>query len=360
MLIFTVSFSAINNQYMEDELDQKQENYCGWAKGCINNGRFAQSFRPTMPLLTRIQLYCYQKTNFYDGLRISIRSSLNGPDLTSIYTDEISSRLKWVEFDIDDIEVYPDHKYYIIWEQVGGYDTAAVYWGYGGGNSYSLGSAWFYNGDTWGQVDSDYCPNPIDFCFQTYGSSTTNPIADFNFSPNNPSIGEDITFDASDSYDLNGEIVSYEWNFGDGQTGTGKTISHIYDVFDEYMVHLSVMDDEGKTDSISKTVTMKDNISPSVQIISPEKDNLYISGIKIPFFTTVIIGDIDIIIEASDDESGIDFVKLNIGSDNKILWSEPFSHSWTGGAFGKITLEVIAYDEDANQAVDSIDVWKIF
>jgi hypothetical protein len=54
-------------------------------------------------------------------------------------------------------------------------------------------------------------------------------------------------FDASGSYDPDGSIVSYDWNFGDGNTGSGVTASHTYGYADTYTVVLTVTDNESAT-----------------------------------------------------------------------------------------------------------------
>ncbi|MCP3941126.1 MAG: PKD domain-containing protein [Desulfobacteraceae bacterium] len=54
-----------------------------------------------------------------------------------------------------------------------------------------------------------------------------------------------LTFSASQSFDPDGSIVSYEWGFGDGQTGTGKNVSHTYTNKQTYLVTLVVTDDKG-------------------------------------------------------------------------------------------------------------------
>ena len=46
------------------------------------------------------------------------------------------------------------------------------------------------------------------------------PTAAFTVSPENPVVGENITFDARISEDTDGEIVRWVWNFGDENTGT--------------------------------------------------------------------------------------------------------------------------------------------
>ncbi len=52
-------------------------------------------------------------------------------------------------------------------------------------------------------------------------------------------------FDASGSYDIDGEIVAYEWNFGDENTGTGELITHEFTEMGTYIVTLIVIDDYG-------------------------------------------------------------------------------------------------------------------
>ena len=56
-------------------------------------------------------------------------------------------------------------------------------------------------------------------------------------------VNKSILFDASDSYDLDGEIETYSWDFGDGGTGTGELISHKYSTSGNYSVVLTVIDD---------------------------------------------------------------------------------------------------------------------
>lgn len=53
-----------------------------------------------------------------------------------------------------------------------------------------------------------------------------------------------IQFDGTGSSDPDGTIVSYEWDFGDGATGSGATPTHTYTAFGLYTVTLCVTDDD--------------------------------------------------------------------------------------------------------------------
>jgi len=73
------------------------------------------------------------------------------------------------------------------------------------------------------------------------------PVASFSVSNERPSAGALVDFDASGSYDPNGEVVAYSWDFGDGNTGSGAKTNHSYTDVDYYVVTLTVTDDQGET-----------------------------------------------------------------------------------------------------------------
>jgi serine protease len=77
------------------------------------------------------------------------------------------------------------------------------------------------------------------------------PSASFTFS----CVLLTCTFDGSGSTDNNG-ISSYAWNFGDSQTGSGATVSHIYASGGTFTVVLTVTDTVGQTDNESHSVTV--------------------------------------------------------------------------------------------------------
>jgi PKD repeat protein len=82
------------------------------------------------------------------------------------------------------------------------------------------------------------------------------PVALFTESATIVFKGEAIEFNASESYDLDGTIVSYLWTFGDGKNATGVTVSHAYAVKGTYVVTLTVTDDDGAGASANATKTV--------------------------------------------------------------------------------------------------------
>jgi len=83
------------------------------------------------------------------------------------------------------------------------------------------------------------------------------PTASFTASPNPVSAGLPVSVDASASGDVDGTIVSYSWNFGDGSVaGSGVNASHVYMTPGVYTVTLTVVDNGGGTDAASRQVTV--------------------------------------------------------------------------------------------------------
>ena len=68
-------------------------------------------------------------------------------------------------------------------------------------------------------------------------------------------LGDPINLDASDSYDEDGTISSYSWDFGDGQTGSGKNVFHTYQNPGDYIVSLSVTDNDGAVGNNDRRLT---------------------------------------------------------------------------------------------------------
>ncbi len=90
----------------------------------------------------------------------------------------------------------------------------------------------------------------------TISVTNTAPDASFTATPVNGPPPLVTTFDASASNDPNGDNLTYNWDFGDGNTGTGVTTNHTYTAIGTYTATLTVDDGNGGTDTYSNTVTV--------------------------------------------------------------------------------------------------------
>ncbi|NOR15896.1 MAG: PKD domain-containing protein, partial [Candidatus Aminicenantes bacterium] len=82
------------------------------------------------------------------------------------------------------------------------------------------------------------------------------PTAKFSLSPTTGIAPLRVNFNASASSDPDGRIIAYKWTFGDGSTGTGKTISHTYHKGGAITIWLTVTDNDGYTNAVSHQVTV--------------------------------------------------------------------------------------------------------
>lgn len=83
----------------------------------------------------------------------------------------------------------------------------------------------------------------------TVANATSSPVPSFTCSSFTPSVGEAVTFNASESYDPDGTIVNYFWDFGDGATAEGKIVNHKFNESKVYPVTLTVRDNSGLCNS---------------------------------------------------------------------------------------------------------------
>jgi PKD repeat protein len=85
------------------------------------------------------------------------------------------------------------------------------------------------------------------------------PTPNFSFAPTNPSVNQLVQFDGSSSFDPDGFIVRYRWDWGDGDFITETTRrdqDHTYSQAGTYLVTLTVTDNQGKSASVTKAITV--------------------------------------------------------------------------------------------------------
>jgi PKD repeat protein len=74
------------------------------------------------------------------------------------------------------------------------------------------------------------------------------------------------SLDASGSTDSDGTVASYAWDFGDGATATGQTVSHTFSRTGMYTLRLTVTDNAGAATTVDRNLTVT-NTSPTAAVV---------------------------------------------------------------------------------------------
>jgi PKD repeat protein len=189
-------------------------------------------------------------------------------------------------------------------------------------------------------------------------------------------LAEVVVFDGSGSSSYPDSIVSYEWDFGDGDTALGMVVTNSFDAVGTYTVTLTVTDDDGSIDSDTALVTVLVpgvELMPSDVVFSPANAvdvgvTVTVSGKITNYGNTDAASVIVRFYEGNPDNNGDgkpDMGAVQIGSDQ--IYSIPSGQSvnptvlWTS-SLGYHTIYVWAdpdnfvpeYDETNNLALNSI------
>ena len=124
---------------------------------------------------------------------------------------------------------------------------------------------------SWTPGGSDAGTYSITFCASDGNASDCETITITVSSENAPPVavaggpysgaaGQPVTLNGSASSDPDGDNLTYTWDFGDGQTGTGAVVSHTYAVANNYLATLTVTDDGSPS--------LSDSDVASVQILN--------------------------------------------------------------------------------------------
>jgi len=250
-----------NAQYSDDFLDQFQ---IRWNKGIAIGppDLLAQSFKPSENKLTRVEILVAKIGTPTDNLSISIRSTLDGPDITSISLPpkEIPTEKDWIEFDFEDVLVNINQTYYIVFTPCGT-GMCYLWWGYDNHNfdSYTNGESWLYTSGEWSTENFVI----KDWCFKTYACHNSNPPYPPH-SPYGPTVGLTWTPysystnttdpDGNDiryGWDWNGDNIVDEWTTEFYLSGVTANISHSWNTSGTYNVKVKAEDIYGAQSDFS-------------------------------------------------------------------------------------------------------------
>lgn len=83
------------------------------------------------------------------------------------------------------------------------------------------------------------------------------PVARFTVTPSSGSPSDEFRFDASESEDKDGRIISYEWRFNGGSKFTGKVFTRKFPEEGNYTVELIVVDDDGLSGTREQDINVR-------------------------------------------------------------------------------------------------------
>lgn len=274
-LLFMSFISPFVNADLQDfsnieRLDQEchiAPNSTGNMGSSIYNNYLGQSFVPSRPVLSSVDLYIYSGLG-EGSVEVTIyKSKANGyPNLANqlAKVSKTESQMKtsgWHNFDFVDVAVIPGDTYFIRVDSGTGYS-----WKNCGdnGDTYQKGEPWVFLL----REDFGFVNFPEDFFFRTYYTESGIPPISNAGADKTITTNELATFCGGLSYDPNGIITEYLWDLGDGEVDSGLTVTHKYRNPGTYHVTLTVTDNEGliAEDVCIVTVIEAPNIPPCINI----------------------------------------------------------------------------------------------
>jgi hypothetical protein len=108
------------------------------------------------------------------------------------------------------------------------------------------------------------CPNPMIERPPRLGDIP--PVAAFNVAPLTIAAGQLATFDASASYDADGTITDYCWQFGNRALGSGPIVKYQYPSCGSFTAVVLVMDNGAATGTASRRLTVGAGPPPAGRI----------------------------------------------------------------------------------------------
>ena len=173
-------------------------------------------------------------------------------------------------------------------------------------------------------ISKDYYPlmNPVDLA----------PIADFIFNPTNPTTADTIQF-LDNSSDPDGYIVSWYWDFGDGNSSNEQNPNHIYADNGLYNITLTVIDDYNISTTITKQLLV---------LNLPPHTSFTYSPINPTDIDTVIFND------TSYDTDGV--VINRSWFVNNIFYNNDSIFTYTFPDDGIYTVKLVVYDDDGSNS----------
>ena len=201
----------------------------------------------------------YGGGTFGFGVTLYVNHNVIGGNTDGIYLYDVNAKST-----INNNNIYNNERYEVTNVTTSDIDAKNNWWGTINQMKINQKIYDFFDDEKYGKV----LYNPFLISLNTDAPVLDNqpPIASFIYSPEDPVVNQEITFDASKSYDPDGDIVSYDWDFGDGSAENGKSATHSYSSAGSYTITLKVTDNEGATTAVSKRITVSPDRWPDIKL----------------------------------------------------------------------------------------------
>ncbi|MCH8034369.1 MAG: PKD domain-containing protein [Bacteroidetes bacterium] len=112
-------------------------------------------------------------------------------------------------------------------------------------------------------------------------------------------VNNSVTFDGSGSFDLGGEIVDFEWDFGDGSSASGSLVTHTYTTAGTFTVTLTVTDNDENQSTDQAVITVQ-TPAEAVQDLIDEVEDLLTAGVLNQGQGTALITQLNLALDKLD------------------------------------------------------------
>lgn len=348
LLIITLVISLIPliTATPTEKVDQEQSNCADAYLGTDYGGKLVQSFKPTLNQLTKVKLYAFKNESPPNAIKISIRDSLYGEDLTSVIVEpeqllvNISS---WFEADFPNISVTPEDTYYLVWAPTPGDDNEPYFWwcydiANPGDDPYERGSM-IIGGE---EIER------ADFSFKTYGYSI--PTITISEPAAGAELGGVITIEGS-ADDTDGDIQRIEIKIDEGEWVTATGLSNWYYDWDTRTINngahiISARSYDGESFSKISTITVFiqnsmvtiEDISGGMGTVSATIHNSGNETINNVEWTIMLVGGFFNLIDV---ETTGNIASIPVSDENGINITESLF------GFGRVTIEIRVQADNA-------------
>jgi len=182
-----------------------------------------------------------------------------------------------------------------------------------------------------------------------FSVSNLPPMADISADATTVFAGDSIQFDGSGSYDPEGDLRDYEWDFGDGDGSTLQSPSHAWDEAGSYQVQLTVSDGGGQQGSATLPVEIKP--------LGPEASfRVLLDGNEV----SEVRAGTEMTLDASASSSpngAIANYSWDFGDGNSDVGSnDTVQYNWTAGGWRNVTLTVTDEADESSEATQQLRV----